>query len=327
MKISKLLVLTALWLVGLNVNAADLIERTAPVADENLVTVFDEETLATIEKTAVDFVVGDVYVVYNTGAQKYLSQGNNWGTRASVSDLPILVRFSIPEGKTLEDNALLFNDYDIKNNGWKNAFFDSATSIFVDRGSQANYFWQVVPQGDKTYRLQASPANPDFNPTNNPGYVGWDPAVPQDNSNNGGTNLDNTFPLSPFLEDGNIDWVFYTVPGWGEYFAQVDIYNKSQELKKQIETAESYKVDVTAAVAAYNNLESTLAQLQEAVDALKTAIQAAKDELASNVGNGTAENPTDATALFNNPNFDNASYEGWSGTAPNMTGSGSCRCA
>jgi hypothetical protein len=177
MKISKLLVLTALWLTAGSAWAADLVERNAP--EEPASAVIDADALEAINKVAAPFVVGDAYVLYNTGAQQYFSQGNNWGTRASVSDLPILVRFTLPEGKTLEDNALLLNDYDIKNNAWKIAFFDAADKMFVDRGSQANYFWQVVPQGDNVYRLQASPANPDLNPTNNPGFVGRDPNVDQ----------------------------------------------------------------------------------------------------------------------------------------------------
>ena len=313
MKISKLLVLTALWLTAGSAWAADLVERNAP--EEPASAVIDADALEAINKVAAPFVVGDAYVLYNTGAQQYFSQGNNWGTRASVSDLPILVRFTLPEGKTLEDNALLLNDYDIKNNAWKIAFFDAADKMFVDRGSQANYFWQVVPQGDNVYRLQASPANPDLNPTNNPGFVGRDPNVDQDNSNNGGTNLENTYPLSPFLEEGFIDWVFYPVPEWTAYFKEKDVFDKSEKLKKEIETAEAAGIDVAAAAAVYNDLNATVEQMEAAIQALKEAMSAG-------IGAGTADNPTDATALINNPNFDDASAAGWSGTGPNMAGNG-----
>jgi len=318
MKIAKLLVLSMLWLFGQSeCFSADLISRTAP--EKPGTGIIDEAALEAIEKVAAEFEVGRHYVLYNTGAEQYFTQGNNWGTRASVGDLPLLVRFTLPEGKTLEDNALLFNDYDIYNNGWKNAFFDSATGIFVDRGSQANYFWQVVPQGNKVYRLQASPANPDLNPANNPGFVGRDPEVAQDNSNNEGSrdiNLENCYPLSPFMESGNIDWVFYAVPEWDEYGTALDVYNKSEELRKQIETAEANGFDVSAAAAVYNNESATVEQMDTAIADLKAATT-------GGIGKGTADNPSDATAVINNPNFDDASYSGWSGTSPNMTGSGS----
>jgi len=320
MKISKLLVLGALWLCGLSANAADLVERIAPDEPNGII---DEEVLATIDKTPVSFAVGNAYVLYNVGAQKYFTEGNNWGTRVSVGPLPLIVRFTLPEGKTLADATLILNNYSVNKGAWKQAFFDSATSMFVDRGSQANLYWQVIDQGNNTYRLQASPSNPDYNPTNNPGFVGQNDTIPQDATNYTGDN-EGRLPCSPFMtEESNIDWQFFAVPGWEEYFAQLDVYNKSQSLKTQIATAETYNVDVTAAAAVYNDLNSTIAQMDSAIEALQAAIQAIKDEQLKNIGNGTAENPTDATVLFENPNFDNASYTGWSGTAPNMTGSGS----
>ena len=306
MKFSKLLVLSALWLFGLGANAADLIERTAPeqpaVGPGNL-------TADDFTATAAQFVVGNCYVIYNVGAQSYFGEGNAWGTQASVSETPLLVRFTLPEGKTIEDAALLFNDYPNTKNAWKLVFFDSADAMFVDRGTQANYFWQVVAgNGANTYRLQASPANPTLNPTNNPGFVGLDVT----------TNETNT-ALSPFLAEGDghyIDWQFYPVTAWDAYFVQKDIFDLAEKLKGFIETAEAQGIDVSAAVAVYNNLNATLAQIQAAIDALKAA-------MSDVISKGTAENPSDATSKINNPNFDNASSQGWSGTSPNMVGSGS----
>ena len=81
MKFSKLLVLSALWLAGLGANAANLNERVAPETPD--FTYFDDVEL--INKTAVDFVVGDCYVLYNKGAEKYYFEGNAWGTQATGS--------------------------------------------------------------------------------------------------------------------------------------------------------------------------------------------------------------------------------------------------
>ena len=69
MKVSRLLVLSALWLVGLGANAADLIERTAP-------------TVADVPTTAVAFEADHHYLMYNTGAGMFFSQGGEYGTRA-----------------------------------------------------------------------------------------------------------------------------------------------------------------------------------------------------------------------------------------------------
>lgn len=300
MKLTKLLVLSALMLFGVgSVNAADLIERAKPSP------VIDAEALAAIEKVAAEFEVGKYYVLYNKGAQQYFSQGNNWGTRASVSDLPILVKFSIPEGKTLEDNALLLEDYCIYSKGWKRAFFDSETAIFVDRRDQANFYWQVVPQGNKVYRLQASEANPSLNPSVKAGYVGRDPEVAADNGNNEGSrnvNLENTFPISPFMESGWIDWEFYEVKAW-------NLYEPAAALKDAIEKAEAAGIDITAAVTVYNNEASTAEQMKAAAEALNAT-------MTDNIANASGQYPQDASSWIVNGSFDvQEDFTGWEGSS------------
>ena len=60
MKFSKLLVMSALWLVGFNANAADLIERTKP-------------TMADVPEVPVEFQVGETYLLYNVTAEKFFT--------------------------------------------------------------------------------------------------------------------------------------------------------------------------------------------------------------------------------------------------------------
>ena len=307
MKSARFLTLCAFALIGQHAVAADLTERTMPTEPSfgpGQLTVND------FEATAADFELGACYVLYNVGSQAYFGEGNAWGTQASVTkDTPLLVRFTLPEGKTLDDAALLFNDYSNAKNAWKFVFFDNVTQMYVDLGSQANYFWQVLPtDGNKTYRLQASLLNPQYNPTSCPGFVGLDVSSNQENT-----------ALSPFLDEGDghyIDWQFFAVPEWTTYFKQKDAYDVAMKLKAQIELCEAAGLDVSAAVAVYNNLNATAEELNAAIEALKEA-------LVSTITCGTAENPADATALITNPNFDDASYDGWLGTAPNMVGSGS----
>ena len=321
MKISKLLVLSTLSLFSLSVSAADLITREEPVkpeVPEDAPTLVTSDILASIDKTAAQFEVGKYYVIYNLGAQKYFSQGNNWGTRASVSDNPILVRFSYPNGILPSENTLLLNDYCIKNKAWKLAFFDSETYMYVDRGSQANYFWQVVSQGDNVYRLQASPTNPSLNPKAYPGYVGQDPKVEVNNSNNTSINLENTYPLSPFMQTGNIDWVFYEVTQGAEYAQELTAYETalnaytfSSALKTQIEAAEAEGIDVAEAVAVYNNLYATAEDIDNATVALMTA------RLQQEAEGASLENPVDLTAqMLVNPTYDSNATTGWSGSSP-----------
>ena len=286
--------MSALWLVGLSANAADLIERTAPEAPSALVDV------STIDlQQPAEFELGSYYVIYNVGAQQFFTEGNAWGTQASLGDGANLSYFSLPNGKTLADAALLFNDFSPVKNAWKLVFFDSATQMYVDLGSQANYYWQVVPvEGkDKTYYLQASPSNPNYNPNSYTGYVG----VAEDAAAGS--------PLEPFLTEGWIEWQFFGVPEWDEYAPLKQLYEKSQELKTMIEKAEAAGINVNAAVEVYNNLQSTVEEMAAAIEALEATMK-------DNIANATGQNPQDATLWIVNPDFKNDDLKtGWSGTA------------
>ncbi|MBQ9672119.1 MAG: hypothetical protein IJV34_04630 [Prevotella sp.] len=334
MKFSKLLVLSALWLIGLGANAqVELIDRVAPVAPDWNPRFDDQGTLTVddnVVQTPATFEVGKFYVLFNKDRELYFSQGCSWSTQAAADVTPIVVRFTLPDGKTLADGALLLNDFNLYTGKWNLAFFDSATGIFTDRNTQSNFYWNVIDQGNNTYRLQASEANPDFTPTKNPGFVGLDDATQQGGDTHGRGIGADAYALSPFLSEGDghsIDWYFYALTGmeeWDEYHAGLEIYNQSVNLKKAIETAEAdTEVDIATAIAAavdvYNNEGATAAELAAATEALNNARNAAHE----NILNGaSASNPKDASYFIVNPDFDNVSSEGWSGTAPGLSGDG-----
>ena len=320
MKFSKLLGLSALWLAGLGANAANLNERVAPETPD--FTYFDDVEL--INKTAADFVVGDCYVLYNKGAEKYYFEGNAWGTQATGSiDQAMIVRFVMPSGKSLDDKQLyLRNNVPNKGEQWMTAFVtfdgkvtgvygDGTPALFVDNSDGTAALMWVEGVGDKTYRISISESNSNAQPEGC--FMGIDPNGPGVEGGEDGTCI---MPkLSPDIEGVCLDWEFYPVPEWTSYFKEKDIYDKSEELRKQIEAAESAGINVDDAVAVYNDLNSTIAQMQAAIEALQAA-------MAGGLSGATPDNPVDATNLIQNPNFDDASNEGWEGTKPNMVGSG-----
>lgn len=307
MKVSRLLVLSALWLVGLGANAADLIERTAP-------------TVADVPTTAVAFEADHHYLMYNTGAGMFFSQGGEYGTRAvgnpnQVSATRVYFTKYVKAGEEWDGKTYYMMTWSSVRNttfGWHYAFGRAdKTHMFVDGStSSANPYWEVEQKEGTTYYLKLAAVNTNYDGTT---FVGRDEAVPQDESNlDGNYDNENSFPLSPALAGGegqSIEWVFYDARIF-------ETYDKAMELKTLIEAAEAEGIDVSAAVAVYNNLNATYDQVVKAIADLNQA-------RANNIAKGTATNPTDASALIANPTFENASYAGWSGTAPNMTGSGS----
>lgn len=306
MKFSKLLVLSAFWLIGQSVSAADLIERTEPTNED-------------VKEVPVAFEVGKTYLLYNTTAQMYFTQGSNWSTRGCVVPNKIsAVRIKVAK-YTLADVEWDGKTYEIQNYvtnrtsySWYKASMNDAGDLYLDQTTWANRFYEIQDQGNNVYRLMPNEVNADVK-SDGSQFVGRDDNIPYDSSNDsaGFEDADQRVPLSALLTEGeghHIDWVFYDA---GVY----DAYEKSKTLKSTIETAEAQGIDVSAAAAVYNNLDATAEQIEAAITTLQEA-------MASGIGNGTADNPTDATSLINNPNFDNASSAGWSGSTPNMTGSG-----
>ena len=316
MKVSRLLVLSSLGLVSLSASAADLIERTAPEAPASGVV-----DLEAIDKTPVDFVIGDAYVMYNPGSSTYYYRGNAWTTQASGNaENALLVRFV----QSNTDGSLWLRDFDDRANQmkWRTAFITTSDSkactdlglkaaLFVDNNDGDAALMKVTDMGDKVYRISVSDKNSATTAAgiSTEGTYFAVTNLSHDADGMGGNAID------PVATEGNIDWQFYAVPDWTEYYHALDLFNKAGELKTLIEKAEALSIDVSAAVAVYNDDTATLAQIEAAYNALKKSVT---DATAA----GTVDNPTDATTLLQNPNFDNASSAGWSGTGPNMSGDG-----
>jgi len=89
-------------------------------------------------------------------------------------------------------------------------------------------------------------------------------------------------------------------------------------LKKALEDAKAGGFDGTAPYdAVYADGDATVEDLKAALENLNN------DLVEWGKGHATVENPGDMTAMIVNPNFDDASSAGWSGSTPNMVGSGS----
>lgn len=301
MKITKLLVLGALLLMGNGVaNAADWIVRTAP-------------TVSDVKAEPVAFEADHEYLLYNTGAQMFFSQGNSWGTKASGDahqEHALRMYFTkyIPTNGEWDGTTYIFKIYSSirsTNYAWHECFFDNASQMFVDRGSQGNLYWEVKDMGGATYRLLAAQANPTIK-SDGTQFVGRDESVGHD-----GQNLsDNIYdpeaqPLSPMLTEGDgkhVDWVFYDA---GIFKA----HEKAEEMKAEAEAAEAEGIDISAYVALYNNTSTTAAQFEAAISELQ-------EKRRNNLGNATADRPVGATMFIVNPDFaGNDGKTGWSGDA------------
>ena len=301
MKISKLLVLTALWLTASSAMAA-IVDgvRQMPVPSATQGFVASESTDA-------------YYYLYNVDAQKFFTEGNAWGTQASVGSTGLKVAF-IPDGDY--PAAYLFNDYAVSKSAWKYVFFDNENQMFVDLGSQLNYRWGVEENGN-TFRLYAASeenGNPgwedttdeDGNTVAHPAYraglyVGWDAAS-------------TSTAMVPYLAEGEghcINWAFVTKDVYAAYEAEIGVYQAAEALKAAYEDVKAKGfTDIAAYEALYANEAATKAELEAAVTALNEAF------VEWGKGHASVENPADMTSMIVNPHFDNGdATTGWSGDA------------
>lgn len=238
--------------------------------------------------------------LYNVSAQAFFTEGNAWGTQASVGGLGLLVKF------TAADEAYLFNDYSIVKNGWNIVFFDSETAMFVDRYLQSDYYWEIEENADGTFRLLPASKNPTINKDTYPDlFVGLD--VTENSANTA---------LSPLLTSGNghyIDWALVTPNSYEEYNKALKVYNKAQKLKSLIDQVTTLGGDVTGEEAVYLNEDATM-------DELETAIGSAnKAHAQALIDNAADKNNVDVTILLLNPDFEQ-DEDGWTVEAADGTG-------
>lgn len=311
MRISKLFVLSVLGLFGLNASAADLVERTAPEKPAEAAAL-DAASFESLDKTPAPLAVDQAYVMYNVAAQKCYLAGNSYNTRASIGPwastdgdtneyaAAVMYFTQTGEAKAKGDDVYELKSWVPKFSEFRSSFGGNTGvgDIWTDNNGRDDRFWKFADQGNNTYRISNQKNSTTF-------FLGW----------NGSDSDWTLYLLDPAAEGVGIDWQFFTVADWNNYLIAKAAYDAAPALKSLIELAETGGVDVSAAVAVYNNLQATASDINAAIDALNEALN-------NGIASGTAENPSIATSAIKNPNFDNASNADWKGTAPNMTGNG-----
>ena len=251
-------------------------------------------------------LVGQEVYLYNVKAQVFFTQGNNWGTQASVGTEGRKMRFQARDNggyivqqycwRTAEQQGGYMSA------AWRDVFFDSENSLFVDRNNQANYFFDVTANGS-TFRLSASSANPTFGDYANAGlYVGL-------KKNSAST------VLSPFVDEDEayVDWAIVTVENYEALAEQVALYNKAQELKEWIDKIKAQNGNASTLESVYLDESSTMEQLQEAIDSASPLY------IKAIVDNAPDKENIDLTIALVNPDYEQGE-SGWTVEATSGTG-------
>ena len=79
------------------------------------------------------FVTDTEVYLYNVGAAQFFTQGNSWGTQASVGEEGRLIKFVTNSASDYTMQCYCWRDessqYEYMAAGWRNVFYDSETLI------------------------------------------------------------------------------------------------------------------------------------------------------------------------------------------------------
>lgn len=251
-----------------------------------------------------DFVVGDTVYLYNTGAQMFLTQGNAYGTQASVADEGLMLKvepYVESEGAEWDGKTYTVRDYRPVQKDWFYVFVDDQGGCYMDRASQPDYLWELDKQDDGSYRIRCAAANPAFNPATYPNCYAGVVSV-------GGELRTWVNPLIDLneMEEGTeyyLDWMFFSKKDYAPYAEELKRYRATMKLRETLDECINRNIDVEELEQLYANTDATLEELavmQKQADALISA----NDEQ-----NVTPDNPVDFTERIVNPDFE--STEGW----------------
>lgn len=256
--------------------------------------------------TISDLAAAQECYLYNVGAARFYTEGNSYGTQASVGETGLKVKFA------QNGDAVKIQNYSEAKKGWYTAYVTTNGAIYVDGGSVTECWWKTVPNNDhKTFKLMMSAPNTSYNQDNYPGaMMGLDLFE-----------YDLQTRLAALLfadeEPGEgiylTDWAVVSTADYGAYQTAVATYKTALQLKNLIEEAKAAGIDVTAEQTVYENNASTQDQLTAAIVSITNKM--IEDELKD----ASREKPFDLTDKFIiNPRYENNDNEGWSGTAPGI---------
>ena len=224
---------------------------------------------------AEDAMHTDTMYLYNVGAQAYLTEGNSWGTQASMGDTGLNVYFEKniddPEENDRDGKTYLIWDFSLYRNEWRNAFIESETEMYVDHGAQGENCWlfQIEDNGNGTFKFFAAD-NSKFSQAKYPGtFIGVTEYV------------DGTIAniVSPLLNPDEMDktkyaayhtdWAFVTKADYEAQQLKLATYRASQQLLAALEKAKAFGLDIASEQAIYDNTESSIEEMQDATNSLK----------------------------------------------------------
>ena len=280
---------------------------------------------------------GDTVYIYNTEAQLFLTEGNDWGTHASVglTGLRFIVNPYIADGAEWDGTNYIIQSESIVKESWNQVFITDGGNVYVDLGKQADYYFTFNALEGNTYQILGSDLNPVWKSSGDlanymvgrfTGYV--------DAKNGVETGTGVIFDLGGADSNYNpgefqTTWAFVSQDDYVAYQLQAATYEAAQSLAAAIDKAESVGVsDLDDEKAVYANTSSTTEEIYAAIESVEKKI------LANAEATVTPDNPMDIffdscdnidkwtndifAETWNTQTYIDPSWEGFEGTTLNI---------
>ena len=257
---------------------------------------------------ATDGTGGGVYYIYHVATQKFMTNGQPYGTRLVVAETGQEMTLSYGEDYELANLPESNDDY-FTGKGWRLSMMNAPSNggyhelfinpggaeIFVDHNKTGHILWKIVKEGD-VYRIKVIDEDKIYGVEANGGlYANSYMAV-----NEGKTTVDPLIDKNTAgYENAKDEWKFVASETY-------EVFQAKKLLKVQLEAADAIGFTEYADYATlYNKADATVEAIEKAVEDLKV------DIIDYGYSVATEDNPLDVTEKFvKEPSFAN-STDGW----------------
>ena len=228
---------------------------------------------------------GDAMYLYNVDYKGFFVGANDYGTRASVGNSGLKVKFV---KQTSGNYGILSAD--------KNDYIspDGINSIWIDGKRDGYDGWTITTTTGNNFTLAV-------------------PALSTD-ATLGILSTATDTRLNLLTSSEEVDgaknyntWAMVTEEAYQAWNAQYEVYALALKLQANIEDAKKAypSVDLTAEENVFKNTASTKEEIEAAIASIPEKIKAAAEAAAS------VESPQDMTAMLTNPSFEEGNINGW----------------
>ncbi len=246
----------------------------------SMVSLADEWVKPVYSGSFQPLTVGETMYMFNIESELFLTEGNDWGTHATVGDEGL--RFMVSQSTETDwDNKTYFiNVESVVKDGWYKMFITDGGNVYVDNSSQEDNMWEFNELGDNKYQIKGAAANPVWKSSGELkdfllGYY-TDYVNTRDNIKSGTGVIYDEASLDVYDEGTFLTtWAFVSESDYATYHLQMETYAAAMALGRQISDAETMGVTgLDDEKAVYANTSSTKEDLETACESVEKKVLA-----------------------------------------------------